>query len=98
MLLHHMTLVSFRLLRKKLGNLREFLGKWLTAPPGKKLAVRLCVPKWIKRQSYYDIVAFSSNRKSFADPGTELVLTFIPFIAFPFFFFELRKLHVRSNT
>ena len=33
MLVHHMTLVSFRLLRKSLGNLREFLGKWFTVPP-----------------------------------------------------------------
>ena len=40
--MHHMTLISFRLPRKNLGNLREFLGKWFTAPPGKKLPVRLC--------------------------------------------------------
>ena len=33
-----MTLVSFRLLRKNLGNLRKFLGEWFTAPPGKKIA------------------------------------------------------------
>ena len=39
--MHHMTLVSFRLLRKNLGNLPEFLGEWFTAPPGKKLPVRL---------------------------------------------------------
>ena len=39
--MHHMTLVSFRLLRKNLGNLREFLGEWFTATPGKKLPVRL---------------------------------------------------------
>ena len=32
LLVHHMTLVSFRLLRKSLGNLRETLGKWFTAP------------------------------------------------------------------
>ena len=31
MLVHHMTLVSFPLFRKNLGNLREFLGKWFTA-------------------------------------------------------------------
>ena len=37
MLVHHMTFVSFRLLRKNLSNLREFLGKWFT-PPGKKIA------------------------------------------------------------
>ena len=36
-----MTLVSFRLLRKNVGNLREFLGEWFTAPPGKKLPIRL---------------------------------------------------------
>ena len=29
--MHHMTLVSFRLFRKNLGNLREFLGKWFIA-------------------------------------------------------------------
>ena len=31
MLVHRLTLVSFRLFRKNLGNLREFLGKWFTA-------------------------------------------------------------------
>ena len=36
MLVHRMTLVSFRLFRKHLGNLREFLGKWFTAPLAKK--------------------------------------------------------------
>ena len=42
-LLHRMALVSFLLFRKNLGNLREFfLGKWFTAPPDKKLPVRLC--------------------------------------------------------
>ena len=34
MLFHHMTLVSVRLFCKKLGNLQEFLGNWLTAYPG----------------------------------------------------------------
>ena len=34
MLLHHMALVSVRLFCKKLGNLQEFLGNWLTAYPG----------------------------------------------------------------
>ena len=38
MLVHHMTLVSFRLLRKNLGNLRERLGKWFTVPSAKKIA------------------------------------------------------------
>ena len=38
-----MALVSFRLFCKNLGNLQEFLGKWITAPPGKKLPVRLCM-------------------------------------------------------
>ena len=41
MLVHHITLVSFRLCRKNVGNLGEFLGKWLTAPHGKKLSARL---------------------------------------------------------
>ena len=49
MLAHRMALVRFRLCRKNLGNLREFLGKWSPPPPpppplpGKKLPVRLCV-------------------------------------------------------
>ena len=38
----NMALISFRLVRKNLGNLRDFLGKWFTAPPGKKIPVRLC--------------------------------------------------------
>ena len=29
-------LVSVRLFCKNLGNLQKFLGKWFTAPPGKK--------------------------------------------------------------
>ena len=40
MSLHHMTLISFRLLRKNLDNLWKFLDKWLTnvpPPPSKKL-------------------------------------------------------------
>ena len=37
-LLHRMALVSFLLFRKNLGNLREFLGKWFTAPPWQKIA------------------------------------------------------------
>ena len=32
MLVHHMTLVSFRLFCKNLGKLREFLDKWFTTP------------------------------------------------------------------
>ena len=38
----NMALISFRLFHKNLGNLRVFLGKWFTAPPGKKFPVRLC--------------------------------------------------------
>ena len=41
MLLHRMALVPVRLFCKNLGNLQEFLGKWFTAPLGKKLPVRL---------------------------------------------------------
>ena len=44
MLVHRMTLVSFRLFRKNnLGNLREFFGQMVHRPPGKKLPVRLCL-------------------------------------------------------
>ena len=35
MLLHHMTLVSFRLFRKNLGNLREYFGHIVYLPPAK---------------------------------------------------------------
>ena len=38
MLVHRMTLVSFRLFRKNLGNLREFFGQMVHRPPGKKNA------------------------------------------------------------
>ena len=41
MLVHRMTLVSFRLFRKNLGNLREFFGQMVHRPPGQKLPVRL---------------------------------------------------------
>ena len=43
MLLYRMTLVPFGLFRENLGNMREFLGKLFTAPPGQKLPVRLSV-------------------------------------------------------
>ena len=33
MLVHHMTLLPFRLFHRNLGNLREFLAKWFTAHP-----------------------------------------------------------------
>ena len=39
--MHGMTLLSFRLFRKNLGNLREFFGQMVHRPPGKKLPVRL---------------------------------------------------------
>ena len=41
-LVHRMTLVSFRLFRKNLGNLREVFRQMVHRPPGKKLPVRLC--------------------------------------------------------
>ena len=41
MLLHRMTLVSFRLFRKNLGNLGEFFAQISLPPARKKLPVRL---------------------------------------------------------
>ena len=38
MLMHIITLVSSRLFRKNLGNLREFFGQMVHRPPGKKIA------------------------------------------------------------
>ena len=38
MLVHHMTLVSFRLLCKNLDNLREFLGQMVHRPHWQKIA------------------------------------------------------------
>ena len=38
MLVHGMTLLSFRLFRTNLGNLREFFGQMVHRPPGKKIA------------------------------------------------------------
>ena len=46
----NVALICFLLFRKNLGNLRDFLGKWFTAPPGKKFPVRLWPPvtvQWI---------------------------------------------------
>ena len=37
-LLHRMALVSFRLFRKKFGNLREFFGQMVYRPPWQKIA------------------------------------------------------------
>ena len=37
-----MALVSFRLFCNNWATCKNFLGKWITAPPGKKLPVRLC--------------------------------------------------------
>ena len=39
MLLHRMTLISFRLFRKNLGNLPEFFWANSLPPPGEKLPV-----------------------------------------------------------
>ena len=38
----NMALISFRLFRKNWATCEIFLGKWFTAPPGKKFPVRLC--------------------------------------------------------
>ena len=38
----NMALISFRLFRKNLGNLRDFFGQMVYRPPGKKFPVRLC--------------------------------------------------------
>ena len=38
MLVHGMTLVSFGLFRKNLGNLREFFGQMVHRPPWQKIA------------------------------------------------------------
>ena len=44
MLLHHMSLVSFLLFRKNLGNLQEFFGQMVYRPPWPKIA-RTPMPK-----------------------------------------------------
>ena len=36
--MYGMPLLSFRLFRKNLGNLREFFGQMVPRPPGKKIA------------------------------------------------------------
>ena len=43
----NMTLISFRLFRKNLGNFEIFLRKWFTALPGKKFPVRPCL-EWMR--------------------------------------------------
>ena len=48
-----MTFVSFGLLRKNLGNLRDFWANG-SPPPGKKLPVRLCL---------YDETSFAIDNK-----------------------------------
>ena len=40
-------LVSFRLLRKYMGNLREFLGKWFTVPPPRQKVARTRMEKYM---------------------------------------------------
>ena len=45
MIVREMTLVSFRLFRKKLGHLREFFVQMVHLSPRNKLAVRLCYRK-----------------------------------------------------
>ena len=54
MLLHHMTLVFFRLLRENLGNLQKCLDKWSTAAPWQKIArtpMASRATQWCIRQS-----------------------------------------------
>ena len=53
MFVHHMTLVSFRQLRKKLDNLREFLGKWFDPPiPTKNCPYAHAIFSWKTRKSH----------------------------------------------
>ena len=59
MLLHRMTLISFLLFRKKLGNLREFLEQIVYRPPGEKLPVRL----WAKREKKRKFPVSSEERR-----------------------------------
>ena len=42
MLLHRMALFSLRLFCQIWATFKNFVGKWFTAPPGRKLPVRLC--------------------------------------------------------
>ena len=66
MLVHHITLVSFRLFPKNLGNLREFLDKWFTVPPGKKLPVRLCLQENLCGGSFPIIITFTPTGDPFS--------------------------------
>ena len=76
-----MTLVSFRLFRKNLGNLREVFGQKVYRPPGKKLPVRL----WILSDVLAVEITTNFNRKksvlvcirqgTFVKGGSNTILT-----------------------
>ena len=68
MLVHHMILVSFRLFRKNLSNLREFLGKCFTAPLAKKCpydfdTVCFAVRHGLRLHAFYVLTVTCSTTK-----------------------------------
>ena len=54
--MHGMTLLSFRLFRKNLGNLREFFGQMVHRPPGKRIA------RTPMRKVIWDCISFALLR------------------------------------
>ena len=70
--MHGMTLVSFELFRKNLGNLREFFGQMVhrpPPPPGKKLPVRLCLTKMISERDIAGEWTFNTSMSSRSSSG-----------------------------
>ena len=59
MLLHRMTLISFRMFLKNLRNLREFFEQIVYRPPGEKLPVCL----WEKREQKRKFPVSSEERR-----------------------------------
>ena len=84
LLLHRMTLVSFRLFRKHWGNLREFF--WANSlppppPPGKKLPVCLWIYCIIQTLKYeiHNIVTSISNKNYYGAFNSTLLFSDLSF-------------------
>ena len=74
--MHHMILVSFRLFHKRLGNLRERLGKWLTAcPPLPWLKIARKPVVYAPKQKMHDDLLHKASVLS-GGPGVAFSLVF----------------------
>lgn len=105
MSLHHMTLVSFRLLRKNLDNLWKFLDKWFTnapLPPSKKLSCGCKKFKYQPREVLCTSTFFHANYIAYVSSGYHFRLfnqdAFVVWISHPFIWIAESELLVMLSN